>query len=238
MVNLLRNYIIWPILALLSTAAIYLILVFTLYKYLIRFNIAEELLWNTFVRKNLMIIDDPRSQKLQLIINRLPYNIWPKENNNIKIIVSNTSEVNAFAAPGERVILTTGLLNQIKNEKALLFIIGHEIGHLLKQDHLYELSRILVSKIYSIITLSDLFSESINIIDNQKVKRNEFIADQYALKIIYQIYGNVAEIENIFYDLQHDEKVNYANKYLITHPSISDRIDRLVISKKEYNKYN
>ena len=205
---------------------------------LIRFNIAEELLWSTFVKKNLVIIDDPRSKKLQLIINSLPSNIWPQDNNKIEIIVTSSSEVNAFAAPGRRIILTTELLNQIENEKDLLFIMGHEMGHLLKKDHLYELSRILISKFYSIITSSDLFSETLNIIDNQKVKRSEFIADQYALKIIYQIYENAVGIENIFYNLKYNQKINYTNQYLLTHPDINDRIDRLrlLISKQERNK--
>lgn len=235
MANILRNYILWPILALLSTAVIYLVLVLSLYNFFIRFNNVEELLWKGFVKKSLVIINDQRSEKLQLVINNLPSSILSKENSDIKIIVTESPEINAFSAPGKRVILTTGLLNQIKSEKALLFIIGHEISHLLRKDHLYELSRILVSKIYSVITLSDLFSESVNMIDNQKVKRSEFIADQYALKLIYQIYGNASDIENIFYILKYNKKISYPQQHLLTHPDIQDRINRLqlLISKQQ-----
>lgn len=237
MANILRNYILWPILALLSTAVIYLVLVLSLYNFFIRFNNIEELLWNGFVKKSLVIINDNRSEKLQLAINNLPSSILSKENSDIKIIVTKNPEINAFSAPGKRVILTTGLLNQVKSEKALLFIIGHEISHLLRKDHLYELSRILVSNIYSVITLSDLFSESLNMIDNQKVKRSEFIADQYALKLIYQIYGNASDIENIFYILKYNKKMNYPQQHLLTHPDIQDRINRLhlLISQQQSN---
>jgi hypothetical protein len=44
-------------------------------------------------------------------------------------IVGESEQINAFAAPGGIVIITTGMLNFLKNEDELAVILGHEIAH-------------------------------------------------------------------------------------------------------------
>jgi beta-barrel assembly-enhancing protease len=44
-------------------------------------------------------------------------------------IVGESDQINAFAAPGGIVIITTGMLNFLKNEDELAVILGHEIAH-------------------------------------------------------------------------------------------------------------
>lgn len=44
-------------------------------------------------------------------------------------VVLDTSEVNAFAAPGGILFVTTGMLRFLENEDALAGVLGHEMGH-------------------------------------------------------------------------------------------------------------
>jgi predicted Zn-dependent protease len=44
-------------------------------------------------------------------------------------IVGDSEQVNAFAAPGGIIVITTGMLKFLKNEDELALILGHEIAH-------------------------------------------------------------------------------------------------------------
>lgn len=44
-----------------------------------------------------------------------------------------TDEINAFAAPGGYVFITTGALKQMENEAQLAAVLGHEIAHVVKR---------------------------------------------------------------------------------------------------------
>ncbi len=225
--SFLKNYILWPTLALLSTGAIYLVLTLYLYKTFITYNFTEEILWERFVKNDLVIVDDNKKKNLQNIIDNLPKELLPSQYKKIQIIITRNNEINAFAAPGGRIILTTSLLEAVKNEKALLFAIGHEIGHLYKQDHLYELSRMITLKLYNILTFSELFADALGLIDNVKIKNNEFFADQHALRIVYYKYNQIKGIEELFYTLKYLDLPNKTKQILLTHPNINERVEKL-----------
>jgi beta-barrel assembly-enhancing protease len=227
--KVLKNYILWPILALLSTMAIYLVLVGATYKILSSSPYMEELLWRYSVSKDLLgIYGDERGKKLQSIVDNLPVILMPHQYAKVTILITQDDEINAFAAPGGRIILTTGLLESVKSENALLFVIGHEIAHLDKQDHLYEFSRTLVSNLYGILTLSDLLPEMLMLIDGSKTKDSEFLADQRALKMILQHYRHVAGADEFFNVLllqENNRKMHYS--LLSTHPTVEERLNKI-----------
>lgn len=49
--------------------------------------------------------------------------------------VIDSPTVNAFAAPGGKVLLTSGLFNLLKSEDELATVLGHEIAHVVLQHH-------------------------------------------------------------------------------------------------------
>ena len=50
--------------------------------------------------------------------------------------VIDSDGINAFAAPGGYIVLTLGLFSLLENEAQLAGVLGHEISHVIKKDHL------------------------------------------------------------------------------------------------------
>jgi Zn-dependent protease with chaperone function len=224
MIDKVRNYILWPFLAIILTMAFYLILVSSLYKISICYPKIEELLWKLWVNEKLIEhFDNKNIIKMERIINSLPSDLLPKDYGYLKIVIMRDKFINAFAAPGGRIIITTGLLDALRSENALMFVLAHEIAHLKCKDHMHELSRQVIAKLYGLITWSELVSEILLLIDSRKMKAVEYFADKWALKIILQHYGHVGGVEEFFYILT-DSNKNITHSITATHPTAADRL--------------
>jgi len=68
--------------------------------------------------------------------------------------VLNTTEVNAFAAPGGFVYITVGLLDTLESKDELAAVLGHEIGHVCEKHSIR--SWYNAQKISAVLTLVDL----------------------------------------------------------------------------------
>jgi predicted Zn-dependent protease len=55
--------------------------------------------------------------------------------------VLDAPDVNAFACPGGFVFITTGILKNLKDESELAAVLGHEVGHVVKQHTLKRMQR-------------------------------------------------------------------------------------------------
>lgn len=230
--NKIKYYLLWPIIAALSTAVIYLILVLFTHNILKNLDV-ENFIWDNFFTKEI-ILDTTNSKllRMQNIIDNLPQNLLPTSYPKIKLLLKEDAYVNAYAAPGGRIVLTTGLLNNIKSENALLFVIGHEIAHLSRKDHLYEFSRTFISSSFGTISRSKLFAEILMIIDAEKPKEVEFIADREGLKMILYYYGHAGGIDEFFQTLQAQDNNKPINYTTSSHPDIRQRHHRLKIKIK------
>ena len=52
--------------------------------------------------------------------------------------------INAFAAPGGTILVTTGMLGHVANEAELACVLGHEIGHVTRRHHIGVLQKSLL----------------------------------------------------------------------------------------------
>lgn len=60
--------------------------------------------------------------------------------------VLDAPDVNAFACPGGFVFITTGILKNLKDEAELAAVLGHEVGHVVKQHTLKRMQRQAVAE--------------------------------------------------------------------------------------------
>lgn len=55
-------------------------------------------------------------------------------------------DINAFAAPGGFIFITTGILKKLKDEAELAAVLGHEVGHVVKKHSLKRMQRAAVAE--------------------------------------------------------------------------------------------
>lgn len=197
----------------------------------------EEKIWsimsNEYGLENSFDLEDNYiniQNKLQNIIDSLPRDLMPSKYDNITLLICNSEEINAYAAPGGRIILTTALIDSMYTENGLVFVLGHEIGHFMNNDHLIEFSKFLTADIFAAMTGSSIsaLQDLSNILDLQDSKAKEYQADLWGLYIVYRTYGHAGCILEFFELLK---KQNYENNYqydiFSSHPDVKDRIEAI-----------
>ena len=156
--------------------------------------------------------------------------------------VIDSGNINAFATPGGRVLITKGLFLLLENEAELAGILGHEIAHVVAKHHLDALKK---------NSRLDLLGDVLQTAANEKKQRNqqklnvlinagtqlyargldrhdEYEADRlgvvYAARAGYDAFALqsvLATLDSIHAD---SEKIALLTK---THPSFSDRLNNL-----------
>lgn len=82
----------------------------------------------------------------QAITQAIPAQYGATNPGNWEVVVFDSKEVNAFALPGGRIGVYTGILNVTKNQDQLAAVIGHEVSHVLAQHSNERLSQETVAK--------------------------------------------------------------------------------------------
>ncbi len=55
--------------------------------------------------------------------------------------VNDSDHINAFATPGGYIIITRGMMKQLRNEAELAGVLGHEVAHVIQKHHLKALRK-------------------------------------------------------------------------------------------------
>lgn len=150
----------------------------------------------------------------------------------IKFSIACDKDLNAFALPGGRIVLNKGLLKKIKTEEGLAFVVGHEMGHLVKRHHMKGLGLGVVSIALSFIFSSDstwVWNAIHSLLASAYSREQEENADEYALKIMQKIYGSTQGAEEFFLIAQKrpEEKIQKALWFASTHPVTESRIQNI-----------
>lgn len=165
-----------------------------------------------------------------------------------------SDEVNAFAAPGGFVFVTTGLYAKLASEEQLAAVLAHEVAHVslkhglssIKAANLTQAFTILgteAAKEYSGAQLGELtkaFENSINDIINNLVvngysRSQEYDADSEALTTAYRAGYNPKGLSEFLKTLSSGAKSANNAGFFKTHPPASDRLkeaDKIIASGK------
>ncbi|MDA8384250.1 MAG: M48 family metallopeptidase [Betaproteobacteria bacterium] len=83
------------------------------------------------------LVPDPRLQRYVNLVGRWVAAQSPRPSLRWRFGVIDSSDINAFSAPGGYVFITEGLYRLLDNESELAGVLGHEIGHVVKKHELH-----------------------------------------------------------------------------------------------------
>jgi predicted Zn-dependent protease len=157
--------------------------------------------------------------------------------------VIDSNDVNAFAAPGGYVFVTLGLYRLLQNEADLAGVLGHEIGHVVKQHHLKILQQsklveaggnLLSQQAGNNDAAQKLIGGGAEVVSRSLDKGAEFEADRlgvvFATRAGYDAYGLPSVLQQIGHVAKDDGSVALLFK---THPAPDDRLDKLSVAMGE-----
>lgn len=196
-------------------------------------NNTEKWIWDNFLQSEyLEEKSDPslikEQNKLQAILDKIPKNDLPK--NNYKILLFRAADVNALALPSGKIVIYTGLLEKIKSENGIVFIIGHELGHFANRDHLRGMGRSIITSLILAPLSSDLpsiFHGVAGSFDMKFSREQENKADEYGLKVLHEYYGHAGGATEFFEYIRDNNELAELLTYGSTHPQSSSRIRNL-----------
>ncbi|HEX8615754.1 MAG TPA: M48 family metallopeptidase [Telluria sp.] len=151
---------------------------------------------------------------------------------NVTLYKSDTP--NAAVLPGGNIVVFTGLLDKVKSENGLAFVLAHELSHITQRDHLRALGRgIVLFGISALLTgndsgLSDLLAPVGKLGDATYSRTREAAADAAALRILNCRYGHAGGATELFAALKEgDADPTGLSHYVASHPAMQERIDAL-----------
>jgi len=173
-----------------------------------------------------------KHRKLQALIDtiqsdcsKLPYDF--------KIHIKEADTVNALAMPGGHIIVFTGLLNKVKSENELAYILGHEIGHYANRDHLRGLGRVLIFMAISTAlfgtdsSIGNMVGHGLSISEMSFSRRQETMADEFGLEMLNCTYGHVGGATDFFFRMSKEKDPSIFGHYFSSHPENQDRINHI-----------
>jgi len=151
--------------------------------------------------------------------------------------VIDSTDINAFAAPGGYVFVTKGLYRLLNDESELAGVLGHEIGHVIRKHHLKILqqsklldkgSKLLAKQTGGSDKVQNLIGSGAEIVSRSLDKSAEFEADRIAVVLAtragYDAFGLPQVLQEIGHTASNDSSVALLFK---THPAPEERLTRL-----------
>jgi predicted Zn-dependent protease len=198
----------------------------------------EEKLGREIAGRLLGAADLVRDDKLQQYVNRVGRYVAtqsPRPDIRWTFGVIDSSDVNAFAAPGGYVFVTRGLYQLLRSEAELAGVLGHEIAHVTQRHHVklmqkqraLQLGQELLLKKTDGDTVKALVGNGAEIYARSLDKGSEYEADrlgvQFAARAGYDGYSLAAVLDRMGADSTTD-KFTLLYK---THPLPSERLNAL-----------
>ena len=153
--------------------------------------------------------------------------------------VNDSDHINAFATPGGYIIITKGMIKQLRNEAELAGVLGHEVAHVNQKHHLKALRKSAFASLLGegVAAATDnkhadlvkkLAGPTKELYARGLDKSDEFEADRMGVVLAtragYDPYGLPAVLTTL---ASADPKDNYLTLLYKTHPLPQARLDQL-----------
>lgn len=162
-----------------------------------------------------------------------------------------SKDVNAWAMPGGKIVVYTGLLPVTQNEAALAVVLGHEITHALAHHGNERMSQQMVAQGIGVVggVLTSGNQQVSNIFNNvygpgatvgvllPNSRKQELEADHYGLIFTAMAGYNPREAIPLWQRMKAMSEGNRPPEFLSTHPAEDTRIEKLQQMMPEALKY-
>jgi Zn-dependent protease with chaperone function len=183
---------------------------------------------------------DPRDAALQALVERLERH-WPENPYELRASVWQEENANAFALPGGRILVTSGLLAGVASENELAFVLGHEIGHFRNRDHLKGLGRgLALGLVLGALGMSgvgpaaDVAALAGQLAQRRFDREQESAADRFGLELVAAEYGHVAgALDFLGREPEGEAEGVWLAEWLATHPLSAERTRELAAYAQE-----
>ncbi len=171
--------------------------------------------------------DDPFLDAVEDILDDL-LDEMDEEAYDYEVGVAASNQVNAFALPGGRIIVTRALVTSVQSENELAMVLAHELGHFAHRDHLRGLGRGLVMSALSLAlfgsdsTITQFLTGSLGVANAGFTRKQETAADIFALDLLNKRYGHIGGATDFFTRLAENEQ-RWGN-WLASHPASGERV--------------
>lgn len=177
------------------------------------------------------------------LVNELVKDIDFKTPYNLKMVVVDFDQKNAFAMPGGYIIIYSGIISEMEDYSELLGLLAHEVSHVNHRHSLRSIFRSLSSYIFISVLLNDVNGVTAVLLDNINNFKNlsysrklEEEADMEGLKILYHNQVDPKGMVKLFEVLMKEGDMPGQLEFLSSHPLTTKRIEYIEaqISEADY----
>lgn len=193
------------------------------------FQVGESVAAKVLPAYKLLPMDDPRAA----YVRKLAYAMAGASNDpmpyrGLMVVLCDSKEVNAFAIPGGYLIVTTGMLEFLKDEDELAAIIGHEIGHFELKHGMKAVGTEKVLKLFSLLKE----------VGTSGVKDDNLLVNQL-LGMIDDVFGKMYESVRNGYGVETESQADWRSLQLCNRlgydtKALYDVLERFKAAKGTY----
>ncbi len=179
-------------------------------------------------------VENEGSEKIKILLGELVQTLGSEKSYTLSVVKG--PSVNAFALPGNHILVYSKLIKEVDSENELSYVLAHELGHFDSRDHLKALGRRLVMIAISNVifgqenTLSKVIGDSLINTEMKFSQKQEQAADIFAIELLSKHYGNNLGAVSFLEKIEKKHTSPAFLSFFSTHPHPSKRIK--IIKKK------
>lgn len=153
----------------------------------------------------------------------------------VTVTMTESRQPNAAVFPGGHIMVFSALLDKVRSENGIAFVLAHELSHLMNRDHLRAMGRgVLLAAVSAALTGSNSDVTQIFVpLNRMGMARHsqgrEMQADARALQILHCRFGHAGGATEFFEAMKSDAQADgegYSH-YFASHPQLQERIDNI-----------